>query len=117
MSNGSMTTKATGLFVARVRMRTFDRLDDLLMAFPARLLCNDAAVIRNAYVVVEPTGGEVIRMPKAVSCFGGVLANEIWRSVTVVANGDVPMARLQPCAVLLVHDMAVCASLWIVSHV
>ena len=98
-------------------MRPFDRVNDLLVAFPARLLSYYAAVVRNSNIVVKPTSGEIVRMPKTISRFGEVFSDKVRRCMTVVTNSDVAMTRLQPRAVLLIHDMAVSTSLWSVGQI
>ena len=77
------------------------------MTFPAGFFGDLKAVFGNAYVVFEPTGGEVVRMPESVARLGHVLADELRRRVAVVADGCVAMTGLQPPAVLLVHDVTV----------
>lgn len=98
-------------------MSSFNGVHDFLMTFPAGFFGDCKAVFGNAYVVFEPTGGEVIRMPESVAGLGHVLADELRRRVTVVANGGVAMAGLQPRAVLVVHNVAVGARRGIVGHV
>ena len=98
-------------------MGSFNRVHDFLMTFPAGFLSDFKAVFGNADVVFEPTGGEVVRMPESVARFRRVLADELRRRVTVVADGGVAMAGFQPSAVLLVHHVAVCARRGIVGHV
>ena len=87
------------------------------MTFPAGFFGDLKAVFGNAYVVFEPTGGEVVRMPESVARLGHVLADELRRRVAVVADGCVAMTGLQPPAVLIVHDMTVRAGRGIVGQV
>ena len=87
------------------------------MTFPAGFFGDLKAVFGNAYVVFEPTGGEVVRMPESVARLGHVLADELRRRVAIVADGCVAMTGLQPTAVLLVHDVTVRAGRGIVRHV
>lgn len=98
-------------------MRSFNRVDGFLMTFPAGLFGDLKAVLGNTYVVFEPTGGEVVGMPKSIARFGRVLADELRGRVAIVADGDVAMTGLQPGTVLLVHDMAICARRGIVRQV
>lgn len=98
-------------------MSAFNRLDDFLMTFPAGFLGNFEPVLRNAYVVFEPAGGEVVRMPESVARFGHVLVGELRRRMAVVADRGIAMTGLQPRAVLVVHDVAVCACCGIVCQV
>ena len=68
-------------------------------------------------VVLEPTRGEVVGMPEAVPRLGRVFADEPRRRVAIVADGYSSMARLQPAAILLLHDMAVNAGFSVIGHV
>ena len=98
-------------------MLSFNSVHGILMTFPASSLGDFKAVFGNAYVVFEPTGGEIVRMPESVARLGHVFADELRRRVAVVADGDVAMTGLQPRAVLVIHDMTVCARRGIVRHV
>ena len=98
-------------------MRSFNRFNNFLMTFATRLFCYFETMLGNAYVVFEPTSREVIRVPEAVACLGGVLADKLRWCMAVVTNGRVAMARLHPCAVLLLHNMAICTGLRIVGQV
>jgi hypothetical protein len=98
-------------------MRSFNRVHGFVMTFSAGFLSDLKTMLGNADVVLEPTGGEVVRMPESIARFRHVLADELRRRVTVVADGGVAMTGFQPCAVLLVHHVAVCARRGIVGHV
>lgn len=87
------------------------------MTFAARSFRNLEATLRNANVVLEPAGREVIRVPEAVAGLRHVLAREFRRRVAIVANRGVAMARFQPSVVLLVHHVTVRARLRVVGHV
>src|SRR5687767_13573802 len=113
----TMAPNTTYWRVLRFRVRAFNSVHDFLMTFPAGFFGDLKAVLGNAYVVFEPTGGEVVRMPESVARLGHVLADELRRRVAVVADGCVAMTRLQPAAVLLVHDVTVRAGRGIVCHV
>lgn len=56
-------------------------------------------------------------MPEAVARFGCVFAHEVWWSVAIIAASDLSMARLEPTAVLLLHDVAIDTRLSVVGHV
>lgn len=56
-------------------------------------------------------------MPKAVRRLGRVFTDCIVRSVTVVARGDRPVARLLPAGVLFIHNVAICAGDRVIAHV
>ena len=71
----------------------------------------------NVDVVLEPTRGEVIGMPETVPCLCRVFADESRRRVAIVADGYSSMARLQPAAILLLHDMAIDTSFSVIRHV
>src|SRR5215813_4247922 len=109
-----MTAKTTCLFVLRVRVWTFDSLDDLLMTLAAGLFGHFAAARCDVNVVVVPARREVVGVPEAVTCFGQVLRYESGWGVTIVAHRDGAMARLHPTAELVLHDVTVNASLGVV---
>lgn len=87
------------------------------MTLSASFLSYFAASWRDLNVVLEPTGGEIIGMPKTIPCLCRVFADKSRRRVAVVADGYSSMARLQPAAILLLHDMAINASFCVVGHV
>ena len=95
----------------------FNRTDNLLVTLAASSLSNFAPVRRDLNIVREPAGGEVVGMPESVARFGRVFTNKLGRSVTVVANGDRPVARLNPGVVLLIHDVTIDASVRVIGHV
>ena len=98
-------------------MRTFNGLDNVLMTFAAGFFRHFTASRCDVNVVFEPAGGEVVGMPETVSRFGGVLGNETGRRVAIVANRHRTMARLQPTAELVLHDVTIHTRFSIVSHV
>ncbi len=98
-------------------MWTFNRFDDFLMTVSASLFSDLAASWCDLDVVVEPTSGEIVRMPKTILCFGCVFADEVRRGVAIVTDGYCSMARLQPPTILLLHDMAIDASFCVIRHV
>ena len=91
MSDRVVTLKTTSLEVGIGRMR-FNRPHNLLMTLPASSFRYFAPVCRDLNVVWEPASGEVVGMPEPVPRFGRVFTNKVWRSVTVVTNGDGPVA-------------------------
>ena len=66
---------------------------------------------------MKAADGEVIGMPESVPGFGRVFPGKVVRSVAIVTGGDRLVARLQPPAVLLFHDVAVRTRERVVAHV
>ena len=56
-------------------------------------------------------------MPEPVPRLGCIFADEIMRRVAIVAGCDRLVARLQPAAVLVFHDVAIRTGERIVAHV
>ena len=56
-------------------------------------------------------------MKEAVIGLGDPLADWIVRQMAVVTNGNIVMARLLPCVIRLLHDMAIDTCLGIVTQV
>ena len=117
MTYRTMAPNTTYCRVLRFGMLSFNRVHGFLMTFPAGFFGDFKAVFGNADVVFEPAGRKVIGMPESVARLGHVLADELRRRVTVVADGCVAMTGLQPTAVLLVHDVTVRAGRGIVCQV
>jgi hypothetical protein len=116
MTYRTMTPDATQLRILRLRV-CVNSVYDFLMTFPAGFFGDFEPVFGNAYVVFEPTGGEVVRMPESVARLGHILADELRGRVTIVADGGVAMTGLQPRAVLIIHHVAVRARCGIVRQV
>jgi hypothetical protein len=112
-----VTTKAAGLLAFRIRVGAFDSLHDFLMTLPAGLFSHFTTAGGDVDVVLEPTRREIVGVPETVACFGGVLCDETWRSVAVVADGDGTVTRLNPAVELVLHDVAVYTCFSIVGHV
>ena len=117
VTNRTMAADATYLRILPIRMPAFDRVHSFLMAFPASLFGYCLSVIRDADVVFEPAGREVIGMPESVAGFGRVLGDKLRRRVAIVADGDVAMAGLEPGAVLVLHHMTIGAGLRVISEI
>jgi hypothetical protein len=116
MSHVAMAADATQ-DACGVRRSWINGLDNGGVTVAARIL-GDACVPRgDAYRFGKGAGREIERMPEAVQRFCPVLTEDVMRRVTVVAHGNGAMARLQPGAVLLLHDMAVGARLRIVGEI
>lgn len=56
-------------------------------------------------------------MPEPVPSLGRIFADEIMRRVAIVTGCDRLVARLQPAAVLIFHDVAIRTGERIVAHV
>ena len=83
----------------------------------AVLLHNRAAGVFHLNGLVEVLEREAFAVPIAVFGFGVVFAEEVLRSVAVVATGDCMMRALKPAIVLLVHYVAVNASIRVVGKI
>lgn len=112
-----MTTYAAGFRGTHSGVWSFDRFHDLLMTLATRLFSYIAATLSDVDVVRVPTSGEVVGMPEAVLRLGCIFRDETGRRMAVVADGNGAMARLQPAAVLVLHDMTVDTCISIVGHV
>src|SRR5262245_27017072 len=87
------------------------------MARPERLLSNLPAVCFDVNIVLVATRGEEKRMPEAIGCLRGILADEVCRGVAAIASRHYAVRRLAPAIELFAHDVAVGAGRWIVSEV
>lgn len=66
---------------------------------------------------MESVGREIVGMPEAVRGLRHILTDKTRRSMTIVADGDRVMTRLDPTVVLVVHDMAVRARFRVVTQI
>src|SRR5262245_31968567 len=87
------------------------------MTCPARLLSNLPAVCFDVNIVLVATRGEEKRMPEAIGCLRGILADDVCRGVAVIAGRHRAVRRLAPAVKLFAHDVAVGAGRRIVSEV
>lgn len=87
------------------------------MTFATRLFSHIAAALSDVDVIWIPTRREVIGMPETVLRFGYIFRYQTGRRVTIVANRNSAMARLQPAAVLVLHYVTVNTGISIVAHV
>ena len=117
MTDRSVTANTTRLRVFRFRVRAFDRLHDFLVTLAAGLFRYFSDSLRDVNVVFKPAGREIVGMPEPVARFSGVLRNQPGRRVAIIANRDRAMARLQPAAKLVLHDMTVNARFGVIGHV
>ena len=98
-------------------MRAFNRLHDFLVTLAAGFFSYLTASGRDVNVVFKPARREIVGMPEAVARFSGVLRNQSGRCMAIITNGNCAMARLQPTAKLVLHDVTVHACLSVISHV
>ena len=68
-------------------------------------------------IVFEVTRSEGIGMEEAIYGLGPILWYEPRRSVTVIADSDVTMARLHPAGPLFFHNVTIRACGWIVGQI
>jgi hypothetical protein len=66
---------------------------------------------------MKSVGCEIVGMPEAVRGFRQILTDKTRRSMTIVAGGNRVMTRLDPPVVLVVHDMAIRASFWVITQI
>jgi hypothetical protein len=117
VTNRVVTTNTTRAGVSEFRVGAFNSIDNVLMTLPAGLFCYLPTARRDVNVVFIPARREVVRMPETISRLGGILADESGRRVAIIANSHRTMARLQPTAKLVLHDMTIHARFSVVSHV
>lgn len=86
VANRVVTANTTDAHVVDFRVRSFNRLHDIVMTLATRFFRHRTTARRDVNVVFEPTGGEVLGMPETVFRFGGVFADESRRRVTIVAD-------------------------------
>lgn len=89
----------------------------LFVAVAARKLSDPTIAFRHPDRFMKSVGCEIVGMPEAVGGFRHILADKTRRSMTIVADGDRVMTRLDPTVVLVVHDMAVSARFRVVTQV
>jgi len=84
------------------------------------------AASRFGYLVVEVGDpddvrvvpcSEIERMEESVRSLNRIFADDIVRRVAIVAGRHRMMARLDPCVILRLHDVAICASLRVICEV
>lgn len=84
-------------------------MHDFLVTLAARLIGNFQILRLNLQRLVKAARGERERMPKAIRSLGRILAGESGRRMTVVADGHSVVARFDPGAVMIPHDVTVSA--------
>ena len=114
MTNFVMASHAGDPRADVMRTRGIDCRCQLGMAFPAGHLCYLVISSSDPKGIWITAGGEIERVPEPISRFRRVLANESWRSVTVVAHSDSAMACPRPGIEMVAHDVAVGARFRIV---
>ena len=60
---------------------------------------------------------ECQRMKKSVVSLRDAFSDKIVREVTVIADGHMPMTGILPRVKVILHDMAVGTTLWIIAQV
>jgi len=118
VSNVAMTTDTRsvvrrGMF----RGRAFNHFNDTGVTFSASIVGDLLIAFGDLNRIRIVARREIERMPEAVLRLGGILANEISRRVAVITGRYTAMARLDPTIILILHDMAIHASLGIIGHV
>src|SRR5262245_40208711 len=113
MSDIPMTTGARHI----LRSVRTDCLNNFLVTVAAGVL-SDAPVARlDFYRSGIVACRERERMPEAVVRFYRVFSNDVVRRMAIIAGGDGAVAGFDPCVVMILHHMAVCARSRIVSEV
>src|SRR6186997_2173456 len=85
-----------GETVVFVSAAGIDVVGDVCVTMPAGIFSDGAAARLHVDRLVKIAGREGVRMPETVIGLGPVLAEEIVRSVAIVAGGYGPVAGLQP---------------------
>ena len=81
--------------------------ETMAVALAAGVL-GDLMIMRlDAQRVGEITGRERERVPESVRRLRRILRDEALRRVAVIADRDLAVTRLEPCGVMLLHDVAV----------
>ena len=93
-----------------------DCLDDGLVTIPACLFGDSAVPLSYAKRIGIAAGREIERVPESVPRLRDVFADEIVRSVTLVAR-RVAVTSLLPRCEMLAHDVTVCACRRIVREI
>lgn len=87
------------------------------VAVPARALRDLPVPIVDADRILKPSRRERDRVVPAVERLRVVLPDDVVRSMAIVANGDRMVSGLRPCAEVVVHHVAVHASLRVIGQV
>src|SRR5688572_19866220 len=88
-------------------VRALDRLHDVAVALPARLLGDRGVARRDPQRLRKSAGGEGDGVMESVGRFGHVLGDEAWRRMAVVARRDRVMRTARPRPEMVIHDVAV----------
>lgn len=102
-----MTANTRNLIGFLMVIRKRNALSHLLVAIAAGFFCDPAASFGHLDRFVKIIGGEIIRMPKAVSGLGHIFSDGVMWCMAIVAGGNGLMAGFLPAIVLLIHDMAI----------
>src|SRR4029077_9101069 len=117
VSDGKVASGALESGGFAVNYVSVDGGGDAFVAVAAGVLGDFVIELRDLDGVGIPAGGEVEGMPESVVGLDGVLAENVVRSVAVVAGRGRVMARLQPGIVLRLHHVAVGAGGRVVGEV
>lgn len=115
MSHRAVAANAFDCFTAGVL--GVDGFADGFMAIAAAALGDGAVTCLDADGLMKPAGGECPGMAHAVGGLVQILGDKTLGSVAVVAHRGLAVARAQPSAVLLLHDMAIGAGRRIVGQI
>ena len=118
VSDVAMTADARGAVRGRMFvLRSFNHFGNRSVALATCIIGDLLVPFRDLDRVGIIARREIKRMPETVLRLRRVFTNEVSRGVTVVAGRHAAMARLDPAVVLLLHDVAIHASLGIIGHV
>ena len=87
------------------------------MALDAVFLQIDKVLMRDPYRFFEILERKSLGMVPAVLCFRDIFDRKLMRDVSIVAAGDLVMARLDPRVVMIRHHVAVHAGLRIIAEI
>src|ERR1044072_2166083 len=88
-------------------MRAVDCRNDVLMTVAASCFRSFSFPFPDLNRVRESPRGKCQRVKKAVGCLGCIFADQIGRSVTVIATSSRTVPRFQPPVILVLHHMTV----------
>lgn len=111
MTHLTVTTDATHRLIAGARI---NGVNNVLMAVPTRQLGNGSVSRSNLDWFVEASLGKGERVVKPILSLGHVFHDKTWRRMAVVAGGHSPVTPLGPTVELLIHYMAIPASIGII---
>ncbi len=116
MADRCVAMNATDRFVSDVSVAE-DVVTDTSVTFNAVLVQNPRTHGPDANRLVKILQRKPLRVPEAVLCFDKILGYKRVRRVAVVAGCYRVVTRLLPAVVLIPHNMAVDARLWIAAEI